>query len=167
MTEAQVSAGLAVMDSEFTHADFQLALREAGVASYGDAADALLGRELGRGRTLKMSGPGGPQVNTRTEVIEAIGIDSGERLWVKPETATFPAIFRAGMEVHWDHERRCVYSPKPRNWSYVDWFRQIRTAVLAEYGVELTLKPTTSWWNVDADLQRAIREAATNWMGKV
>lgn len=90
-----------------------------------------------------------------TDAIEAVGIDDSGSLWVKPTTAAFPYIYREAMEVHWDAEQLRLYSPKPRDWSYVDWFKQIKDAAL-EQGVKLTLERTTSWSNIDDDLQKAI-----------
>jgi hypothetical protein len=90
-----------------------------------------------------------------TDAIEAIGIDDHGSLWVKPTTSTFPYIYREAMEVHWDAARSCLFSPKPRDWSYVDWFRQIRAAARNQ-GVMLHLVPRTSWSDVDPDLQHAL-----------
>jgi hypothetical protein len=94
----------------------------------------------------------------RTDVIEAVGVEDDGSLWVKPATATFPYIYREAMEIHWDAERLRLYSPTPREWSHVDWFKQIRNAARIQ-GVRLTLEQTTSWLNVDADLQQAITKA--------
>jgi len=91
----------------------------------------------------------------RTDAIKAIGIDDKGSLWVKPATATFPYIYREAMEVHWDAERVCLYSPKPREWTYIDWFRRIRDAA-REQGVELTVETTTSWSNIEAALRQGI-----------
>lgn len=95
----------------------------------------------------------------QTDTIEAIGIDEQGLLWVKPATASFPHIYREAMEVRWDAERLRLYSPKPREWSYDAWFRQIRGAA-REQGVELKLGQTTSWFGIDADLQQAIASSA-------
>ncbi|MCX5514208.1 hypothetical protein C3941_24820 [Kaistia algarum] len=91
----------------------------------------------------------------RTDTIEAVGIDDRGSLWVKPTTATFPFIYREAMEVRWDADRLRLYGPKPREWPYVAWFKQIRVAA-REHGVELKLGPTTLWSGIDPDLQRAI-----------
>jgi hypothetical protein len=96
----------------------------------------------------------------RTDSIEAIGIDEGGSLWVKPAAATFPFIYRESMDVHWDADRLRLYSPKPREWSYVVWFRQIRNAA-REQGVELELGQNTSWSGIDPELQQAIANSAT------
>lgn len=89
----------------------------------------------------------------RTDPIEAVGIDEGGSLWVKPAAATFPLIYREAMEVHWDAERRRLYSPKPREWSYAAWFKQITDAA-REQGVELQLGPATTWTGVDPSCSR-------------
>lgn len=90
----------------------------------------------------------------QTDVIEAVGIDEGGSLWVRPATATFPYIYREAMEVHWDAERACLYSPKPREWPYTAWFRHIRDAA-REQGVDLKLDPATAWVGVDPELRHA------------
>ncbi|WP_370870782.1 hypothetical protein [Bradyrhizobium sp.] len=90
----------------------------------------------------------------RSDEIEAVGIDGDGSLWVKPASCTFPFIYRAAMEVNWDDGRQCLYAPKPREWSYSKWFRQIIDAARSEYGTELRIVPTTSWSNVEVSLRR-------------
>lgn len=92
----------------------------------------------------------------RTEKIAAIGIDEAGRLWVQPSTATFERVYCAGMGLNWDASRARLYAPTPREWSQARWFEQIRTAVLSEYQVTLTIEPSTSWTNINDDLKRAI-----------
>jgi len=96
----------------------------------------------------------------RVDEIEAVGIDGNGSLWVKPASSSFPLIYRAAMEVQWDEGRRCLYAPKPRDWSYASWFRQITDAARREYDTELRIVPTTSWLNVDANLQQEILASA-------
>ena len=91
----------------------------------------------------------------RTDIIEAVGIDEGGSLWVKPTAATFPLIYREAMEVHWDAERLRLYSPKPREWSYTTWFKQIRDAA-RQHGVDLQLGLATTWSGIDPKLQQAL-----------
>jgi hypothetical protein len=52
--------------------------------------------------------------------ILEIGIDDEGRLYVKPTTTKFPMMYREAIEVHWDSNGDFLYSPKPRNWSYLD-----------------------------------------------
>ena len=91
----------------------------------------------------------------RTDTIVAVGIDEDGSLWVRPATAIFPYIYREAMGVHWDAERRRLYSPKPREWSYARWFKQIRDAAGAQ-GVDLALRATTSWTGVDPVVRQAL-----------
>ena len=77
--------------------------------------------------------------------IVSVEIDEKGRLRVKPALQTFAQIYRAAMEVGWDPDRRCLFSPKPREWTYPMWFRQIVAAASEEYGVRLNLTPRTAW----------------------
>ena len=97
----------------------------------------------------------------QTDQIEAVGIDESGSLWVKPATATFPYVYREAMEVSWDVERHCFFSPKPREWPYIRWFTQIRDAARAQ-GVELVTGPTTTWHGLDADLKQAMSDLASS-----
>ena len=101
----------------------------------------------------------------RADTIAAVGIDDGGSLWVKPATATFPYIYREAMEVHWDAERLRLYGPKPREWSYVRWFKQIRDAA-REQGVQLEVGPTTSWTGIDPELWQAMTDDELSSDGK-
>ena len=96
----------------------------------------------------------------RTDTIEAVGIDEGGSLWVKPAMATFPYIYREAMAVHWDAGRLRLYGPKPREWSYAAWFEQIRDAA-RQQGVELELGQTTSWTGIGPELQQAITSSGS------
>ena len=74
-----------------------------------------------------------------TDRIAELAIDDAGRLCVKPTTATFPFIWREAMEVHWDPHGGFLYSPKPREWSYADWLRQILSAAkeTSRYSLQL------------------------------
>lgn len=93
----------------------------------------------------------------KTDSIAEVGIDHLNQLYVRPSTATFPYIYREAIEVHWDPNGQFLYSPKPREWTYLRWFQQvIRAAELQDYDLRLTL--STTWRNVPpeliADIQR-------------
>jgi hypothetical protein len=94
----------------------------------------------------------------KEDEIAEIGIDQAGRLYVQPAKQTFPYVYRAAMEVHWDQARGVLFSPKPREWSYRQWFRQILDAVTDEYGVHLRIGVGTTWTNVP-DLLRTQIEA--------
>jgi hypothetical protein len=89
------------------------------------------------------------------DAIAEIGIDTEQRLYVKPTEATFPYIYRESMEVHWDAERVYLRGPPPRKWSYFIWFQQILKAV-NEQGCQLYIKSDTAWVNVPSDVREAI-----------
>lgn len=62
-------------------------------------------------------------------------------------TKDFPFIYREAMEVSWDVEGKCLYSPKPRKWSYFEWYlRILQTA--KQRGCELVVKEETEWANI-------------------
>lgn len=96
---------------------------------------------------------------TTDEIVE-VSIDGGGRLLVRPQ-GTFPFIYRAAMEVGWDPDSCMLFSPKPREWSYLRWFQQIAAAVADEYRVRLVITPQTRWTNVP-DALRAEIEAERN-----
>ncbi|WP_136678471.1 hypothetical protein [Neptunomonas sp. XY-337] len=89
------------------------------------------------------------------DLIEEIGIDKEERLYVKPYNESFPFIYREGMEVHWNEEFGYLYGAKPRKWSYLEWFNQIISAA-SQQGCMLLVSPSVIWVNVPAALQQKI-----------
>jgi hypothetical protein len=94
--------------------------------------------------------------------IAEIQIDATGRLCVVPQSNSFPHVFRAGMEVHWDDRGKYLYSPQPREWSYTRWFQQIIAAVKGEYGCTLVITPATQWQNIDDSLKRTISSSPGN-----
>jgi hypothetical protein len=92
---------------------------------------------------------------TIDEIVE-VRIDEGGRLLVRPQVGTFPHIYRAAMEVRWDSDNRALFSPKPREWSYLRWFQQIVAAAADEYGVRLIITPRTTWSDVPDALRAEI-----------
>ncbi len=93
----------------------------------------------------------------RREPIAEVAIDEGARLRVVPRERTFEFIWRAAAEVNWDAEGRYLYSPKPREWSYLDWYEHIVGAVRSEYAVVLVLEPASRFAGIPAELEQEIR----------
>lgn len=91
-----------------------------------------------------------------TDSIAEVGIDDQERLFVRPSTAQLPFIYREAVEVHWDSTRQCLYSPKPREWSYLQWFQHILSAAELQ-SLQLQLTPTTLWSNIADELKEEIQ----------
>src|SRR5215218_9049684 len=90
------------------------------------------------------------------DTIGQVEIEGAGRLLVTPDSARFPYIYREAMEVHWDDAGGFLFAPKPREWSYLDWFRQIVEAAQTQGG-ELQLSERTRWINVPADVVTEIR----------
>ena len=67
------------------------------------------------------------------DTIAEVGIDEEGRLYVRPSTQSFEHIWRAAMQVNWDVAQHRLFGPRPREWSYVDWFRKIVAALADEY----------------------------------
>ncbi|WP_158010831.1 hypothetical protein [Hymenobacter lapidarius] len=93
-----------------------------------------------------------------TDSIEEIGIDEHGRLFIRPLNHHFPMIWRSGTEVHWDAKQLFLHSPKPREWSYLDWYKHIISVVKEGDGGNCELCPigSTLWTNVPTELQRQI-----------
>ena len=91
----------------------------------------------------------------KDNIIE-IGIDEKDRLYIKPEKATFPLIYRTATEVHWDEEGKFLYSPKPREWTYLDWYNQIISVLETDFNYRLKFTNKTIWTNISDDLKMQI-----------
>ena len=87
-------------------------------------------------------------------IIE-VGIDGKERLYVKPAKVKFPYMYREAVEVNWNESNSYLYSPKPRKWSYFDWYNHILGAAKLQ-GCELQLTENTIWNNVSPQLKSEI-----------
>jgi hypothetical protein len=92
----------------------------------------------------------------KDEIIE-IGIDEKERLYLKPKSLKFPYIYREAAEVHWDDNGMFLYSPKPREWSYLDWFKQIVSVAKCQ-SCSLYITKNTRWLNIPENLKKQIME---------
>ena len=93
------------------------------------------------------------------DVIKEVGIDADGRLRVRPGSERFPGIYREAMEVGWDATGNFLFSPKPREWSYLDWFRQILEAARI-HGCELRVSDETLWSDIDPELVVQMRAHA-------
>jgi hypothetical protein len=95
--------------------------------------------------------------NKMAEVrIPETSIDDKERLRVYPGSKEYDRIYRAACEVHWDKAEKFLYSPKPREWSYVNWFAHILYAVKSEYGDQLIVDDKTEWKNISEEMKKQI-----------
>jgi len=90
-----------------------------------------------------------------TDIIKIIGIDDEGRLYVTPLSQSLPMIYREAVDVHWNKEKKHLYSPKPRKWNYVQWYEQIISAAKLQ-GVSLVLSEETEWKNIPEELMNEI-----------
>lgn len=90
--------------------------------------------------------------------IVSVGINDSGRLFVRPEKRTFEYIYRAAMDVRWDGTLGVLITNAPREMSYPDWFRQVWSASILEYGVDLRLSEETHWIDMPDDLVLAIQQ---------
>ena len=84
----------------------------------------------------------------KNDKIIKIGIDDEGKLFVIPKNEKFLYIYREGMEIYWNDENHYLYSPIPKEWSYLDWFKQIIKAV-EQQGCILKIVNDTIWINID------------------
>ena len=92
----------------------------------------------------------------KKDFISSIEIDNEGRLLIKPEKEKFNLIYRTASEVHWDQAKSVLYSPKPSEWSYLDWYKHIMTIVEAECLCSLSLNENTIWTNIPQELKSQI-----------
>lgn len=90
----------------------------------------------------------------KTDNIKEIGIDDEGRLFIRPEKEQFHMIWRSATEVHWDNDG-FLYSPKPRDWSYLDWYKHI-VAIAEDYGCKLVPTARTRWSSIPDELRNEI-----------
>lgn len=92
----------------------------------------------------------------KIDQISEIGIDIEERLYIKPSIARFDLIYRTATEVHWDASGLFLFSPKPREWTYLDWYKHIVDVVNSELCYKLVLTDETIWTNIPKELKQEI-----------
>lgn len=89
------------------------------------------------------------------EIIE-IEIDESERLLIKPKNTKFTLIYRTATEVHWDEKVLSLYSPKPREWTYYNWYQHIINVAEVECNTKLYWTERTIWTNINNELKKQI-----------
>ena len=93
--------------------------------------------------------------------INEVRISEDGKLFIKPTSnpsKVFKFVYRAAMEVYWDEDTQCFYTPKPREWTYLDWYKQVLAAVVSEMGVQLSITENTDWKNIPVKVQQEIEQ---------
>ncbi|WP_313512499.1 hypothetical protein [Sphingobacterium sp.] len=98
------------------------------------------------------------KIGKRQDEIVEVGIDKDERLFIRTKNERFNLIYRTATEIHWDNNGFFLYSPKPSEWGYYDWFRHIIDVANKECNSKLMLTHRTIWTNIDNNLKKQIIE---------
>ncbi len=93
----------------------------------------------------------------RKDKILEISIDAKGRLLVKPEKEAFSLIYRTASEIHWNADSKVLYTPKPREWSYADWYEHL-IQTIEETGCVLTVSEYTKFVNVQKQIEYSIKQ---------
>ncbi|WP_400073378.1 hypothetical protein [Zobellia russellii] len=91
-----------------------------------------------------------------------VEIDEKGKLNIRPYSTTYPMIYRSATEVHWDKDKKTLYSPKPTDWSYLEWYLHILSVIKTECSVILELTDKTEWVNIGNELRAEITKAQQN-----
>jgi hypothetical protein len=94
-------------------------------------------------------------MSDESDTIAKVMIDEMGRLLIFPTVNTYSMIYREAVEVNWDDHGKYLYSPKPGEWTYFDWFKHIVTTA-----GDLVLSLNTIWENIPVEL----RSDAEVWM---
>ena len=70
------------------------------------------------------------------------------------------------MEVHWNEKGDFLYSPVPREWFHLDWFKQITNAV-EEQGYSIRISSATRWNNISESLKKEIQDWAEAYFNNI
>lgn len=92
----------------------------------------------------------------KRDVIKKVEIDTQGRLNISPGEQKFTMIYRTATQVHWDSQNQNLYSPKPSDWTYVDWYNHIIRVARQECFCELSLTKETVWINVPENIKNEI-----------
>ena len=95
--------------------------------------------------------------------IEEIGIDALGVLYVRPGSDDYEFIYRAGLGVYWDRDRKILLAPKLhettfRDQTLADTFKFVVRAAKEELGIKLIASSAMVWTNVTDDLRCAIEK---------
>ncbi len=98
----------------------------------------------------------------KSDIIKQVEINDLGQLHIKPENETFILIYRTATEVHWDEKNKILYSPKPQEWTYLNWFNHIVNVAKSECLIELKLNEKTNWVNIPDKLRIEILKSSTD-----
>jgi len=92
------------------------------------------------------------------EVIERVEIlKNGQLILVLASggNTSYQHIYREAAEVKWNSNLKAFTSPRPRDWSYSDWFHHI-FKVAKNCNINLVTNNQTTWVNIPTDVKNEI-----------
>lgn len=92
----------------------------------------------------------------KKDEIISIEIDKLFRLNTKPKSVSFNMIYRTATEIHWNTQSKTLYSPKPIDQTYLEWFKHILKVTKDECYCELSITEQTEWINIPNELKKEI-----------
>jgi hypothetical protein len=92
----------------------------------------------------------------KADIIVEIGINDSGQLYIKPQNEQFTMIWRSATEVNWNEKENYLYSPKPGEWSYLDWYKHIVAVVRDECNIQLHISVSTVFVNLNDELKQDI-----------
>lgn len=103
------------------------------------------------------------------ENIEEIAIDASGGLIVRPERSSFSDLYQAGaFGFRWDDATAALASPKPKEWSYLNWFEHMLAVIANNYGTALKTAYSTKWTSVPAGVREELEAFSTSgWLEKL
>ena len=88
-----------------------------------------------------------------TDNILEIFIDIDGRLCIKPERNRFTGIYRSAVEINWEKTGLYLYTPPPREWTYLQWYKHVIQTILSEDNCYLKVTDRTKWISIPQDLR--------------
>ncbi len=88
--------------------------------------------------------------------IAQICLEKDTRLIIRPESGSFPHIYRAGLSVYWDEAGSFLFTVVDDKKKLLECYKRIEKAVREEYGSALRITERTVWTNISAEGKKKI-----------
>lgn len=93
----------------------------------------------------------------KKDKILYIKINKEGQMHIKPESSEFHMIYRSASGVHWNNDSKTLYTAKPKDWSYFDWYKHIMAIAQGDNYCKLEITAETEWINISNDLKKEIQ----------
>lgn len=97
----------------------------------------------------------------RDELISEVTVDDAGRMLLKPASTLFDDLHTAGAwGFRWDEPTQSLAIPRPKEWTYRDWFEHVVKIIASQYGVHLRVGAQTQWTAVPLPVREEIEDVA-------